>query len=166
MIKGRKALKAISVRWWQTVNLQTCCLTVCMQTCPCTSAEQWQQAVPFSAPPWNDHPTPTGCTPSGKDLHAFCAQELSGSLLAQKCTFCLGQPLYRVKAKNIFHYLFFTFASPNQAPFCTPLGTWRNIITIILITTIIVQTICLKSQEIECRLWNCILKSLIVFPMN
>lgn len=103
MIKGRKALKAISVRWWQPVSLQTCCLTVCLQTCPCTSAEQWQQAVPFSAPPWNDHPTPTGCTPSGKDPHAFCAQEPSGSLLAQKCSFCLCQPLYRVKAKKHTH---------------------------------------------------------------
>ena len=100
MIKGRKALKAISVRWWQPVSLQTCCLTVCLQTCPCTSAEQWQQAVLFSAPPWNNHPIPTGCTPSGKDPHAFCAQELSGSLLAQKCSFCLCQPLYRVKAKK------------------------------------------------------------------
>ena len=45
-------------------------------------------------------PTPTGCTPSGKDPHAFCAHELSGSLPAQKRTFCLCQLHYSVKAKT------------------------------------------------------------------
>ena len=82
------------------VNLQTYCLTVCLQTCPCTSAEQWQQAVSFRDPPWTDHPPLHDVPQVAKTLMLSVPMNSLAPFLLKNVQFCLCQLHYRVKAKT------------------------------------------------------------------